>query len=805
MKQPSFEDEDDVVAGPDGIDRSQFQVERLGKVDFTIAAFLAAATFSFLWLWEFPSIHPGSYDSCATAAGVRPPAGVLPGLWAGLMRIVYSVFGCRGGGIVLKLVGRISLSVVAAFVYGFLRELLAFIMKARPQRSVRRTLVMQLSAAIGTMMFVCSDPVWSSGQFFGNSVVPLALTLGAMMFFFSFLRTGRLRYSYLCALMLGVLSAETPFGLVLSLILFALYFVVMNLKPELESPFFKPAVIAVGKWHMTFIFLAGAIVTVGVNVFCFVSNGGLHSNSMAAGALPFMYAGEYFARIADASQLGGWILWSGVCLLPFVVALVKFPAATDEENFLSYSTGLVYLFTGLLALSQGCALPELWFWTYFPVESSFMLDLGMLLLAMALAISITVLGIDSMCRNHLAIARLIYGYEEDDLDESDRAISRRLAERLRRVGIIAVPAFCIAVVVQGRQKTGVREMLSIIDSAVEETVREAEGTSYMFTDGFLDPAIELESRASGGDVKCVPLVGDTKRDAFLRTRAMTSEDDVFAFGFDAGMGLRSWIHEKRQMLDSSSVQTGLDIWKRDGMEMPQVGGMLARPGGWKGEGEPGRGIARAREIAGRMLDFLSTGRIKWCKDEEIRRAFFAAQWHIARMCLRRSEEEDVAGDVDAAIRDADLAARLNARNEMYDNMVMLVDGRIGETSGTATPREGLRMALAKADFTRAALYADLVLSGDPEDADGNFGKGMYYLAAKQYSRAEEFFLRSLKQRPNGAEALNNLAVVNLAQGRFDDADRNISRAIEILPDAVELRNTQKAIAEGRAKAADGPR
>ena len=327
----------------------------------------------------------------------------------------------------------------------------------------------------------------------------------------------------------------------------------------------------------------------------------------------------------------------------------------------------------------------------------------------------------------------------------------------------------------------------------------------MFTDGFLDPAIELESRASGGDVKCVPLVGDTKRDAFLRTRAMTSEDDVFAFGFDAGMGLRSWIHEKRQMLDSSSVQTGLDIWKRDGMEMPQVGGMLARPGGWKGEGEPGRGIARAREIAGRMLDFLSTGRIKWCKDEEIRRAFFAAQWHIARMCLRRSEEEDVAGDVDAAIRDADIAARLNARNEMYDNMVMLVDGRIGETSGTATPREGLRMALAKADFTRAALYADLVLSGDPEDADGNFGKGMYYLAAKQYSRAEEFFLRSLKQRPNGAEALNNLAVVNLAQGRFDDADRNISRAIEILPDAVELRNTQKAIAEGRAKAADGPR
>ena len=82
---------------------------------------------------------------------------------------------------------------------------------------------------------------------------------------------------------------------------------------------------------------------------------------------------------------------------------------------------------------------------------------------------------------------------------------------------------------------------------------------------------------------------------------------------------------------------------------------------------------------------------------------------------------------------------------------------------------------------------------------------MYYLAAKQYSRAEEYFLRSLRSRPEGAEALNNLAVVNLVRGRFDEADRNISKAIEILPNALELRNTQKAIAEGRSKAADGAR
>ena len=808
MKGRSYYDEsEEVSASPviGGEEQQELQVERLGRADFAIAAFLAATTYTLLWLWKFPSLHPGSYDLCAVAAGVRPPAGILPGLWTGMVRIVYAACGCDSGATVLKFLGRISLSVVAAFVYGFLRELLAFIMKARPQRSTRRTLVMQLASVIGTMMFVCSDPVWNTGQFFSSSVVPLALTLGAMMFFFSFMRTGMLRYSYLCAFMLGVLAAESPFGVVLAILFFALYFVVMNLKPDLESPFFKPAVIAVGKWHMTFMFGAGFMVAVCANVVNFVSLGGLGANSMSAGALPIAYAGEYVARAAGASAVGGWILWAGVCLMPFVVSLVKFPSATDEENFLSYSSGLVYLFAGILALSQGCALPELWFWTYFTVASPFLLDMGMLLLAMSLAISITVLGMDSMCRNHMAIARLIYGYEEDDLDESDRAISQRLADWLRRVGIVVVPAFCVLVVVQGRQKTGVREMLAIIDSAVEETVRESAGTSYMFSDGFLDPAVELGSRAAGGNVKCISLVGDTKRDACLRTRAMSAEDDVFAFGQDAGVGLKTWLHEKRGMLDSCSVQAGFDVWKRDGMGMPPAGGMIARPGGWSDENERVRGVRRSREIAGSMLSFLSGGRIKWCTDEAIRNTFFAVGWHIAWMCLMRSEEEDAAGLVEEAIRDADLAERLNAKNEFYERVAALVDGRLGEVAGMTTPREGLKAALARADFAKASLYADLVLSGDPEDADGNFAKGMRCLAGKQYSRAEEFFRRALRRRPDDAAALNNLAVVNLEKGRLDEADKHVSKALEILPDAVELRNTQKAISRARARPDNGAR
>ena len=809
MKRGAYrdEDEEEVSESPviGGEEQPELQIERLDRVDFAIAAFLAATTYALLWLWSFPSLHPGSYDLCAVAAGVRPPAGVLPGLWSGMVRVVYAVFGCDYGATVLKFLGRLSLSVVAAFVYGLLREMLAFIMKARPQRSARRTLVMQLAAAIGTMTFVCSDPVWNTGQFFDESAVPLALTLGATMFFFSFMRTGSLRYSYLCAFMLGVLAAESPFGVVLACLFFALYFVVMNLKPDLESPFLKPAVIAVGKWHMTFMFGAGFVVAVCSNVANFVSLGGLGANAMSAGSLPIAYAGEYISRAMGASAFGGWILWAGVCLMPFMVSLVKFPSATDEENFLSYSSGLVYLFAGILALTQSCALPELWFWTYFPVSSPFLLNMGMLLMSMALAISITVLGIDSMCRNHMAIARLIYGYEEDDLDESDRAISQRLAEWLRRIGIVVVPALCVFVVVQGRQKTGVREMLAIIDSAVEETVRESDGTSYMVTDGFLDPAVELGSRAAGGSLKCISLVGEGKRDACLRTRGMTAEDDVFAFGTDAGVGLRTWLHEKRGMLDKCSVQAGFDIWKRDGKELPSIGGMIARPGGWKDEAERVRGIRRSREIAGRMLSFLSGGGIKWCTDAAVRNAFFAVEWQIARMCLRRSEEEDAAGNVEDAIKDADLGERLNAKNEFYEKAAALIDGRLGEMAGMLTPREGLRASLAKGDFTKASLYADLVLSGDPADADGNFAKGMRYLAQKQYSRAEEFFRRALRQRPDNAAALNNLAVVNLEMGRFAEAEKNVSKALEILPDAVELRNTQKAIAEGRAKAANGAR
>lgn len=783
------------------LDEAELQAEKAGRIsvgDFLVGATLATVVFLLQWLWSYPGIHPSIWNSAAVAAGIRPPTVLAPGYAVAISSIIYKYAGIAAGEVVLRLMGHAFLALSAFFVYLFMREALSFVMRARPQYSPRRRLVMMIASLIGTAAFVASDPVWAAGQFFGENAILLALTVASVEFFFAFLRKGLLKYAYVCSVILGLLIAETPAGLGFLFGFIFLNMLVIKVFPNLESPFFKPALIEVGKWHMTFLLIFAFVIGVAINCATFITHDGLAPLSATIGDLPLKYLRDYTARLTGAASLAGWILLLGLSFGPFLVSMVRFSAAADEERFLAYSTGIVFLFCGAATFLQCASLPALWFWTYVTVGSKYLLALCTLMCALTVACSITILGVDSLCRDHRRLALRVYGGDEALRDEEETVMSPRLTEILRRLGIVIVPIVLLAALFPARVKRSTRAMLAVVKAVIEATVDEAKGAEYLFTDGNLDAAIELESRARGGSLKCISLIGDGPNNVWLRTRGMTNSEDKLSFSFDGAMGLRSWLCDKPESLSKAAVQIGFDLWKRSGRALPPIGGLLSRPLDTD-ERARSNAVHRARALAERAIAVYDAG-ISDSTEDAVKSAFYNVEWRLGRMSLYRAEYEDLTDDPESAMLDMDLMNRLNTRNGTYQELLRENDKRREQMMRRLTPREGLQLALVRADFNLGKVYAEAILGADFENPDANFALAMYYLKEGQYSRAEEFLKRCLIRRPEEPAFYNNLAIIQMRQGKFDAAEINVTRALEIVPESAEVKDTKKKLEKARKAA-----
>lgn len=780
------------------------QTEKIGLGDLVIGGSVAAITLILLTAWQYPGLHPLLWKDAIVAAEVRPAVSVMPGYWQIIATFIYRALGYAGGNSLFRILGHISMALISLLVYSSLREMLAFIMRARPQRSDRRPLVLRIASAVGAFAFVFADPVWTAGQMFSETTVLILLTLGALDSFFVFLRKGTLKYSYICAILLGLLAAESPMGLVLTGLFIGINMFVLKVMPVLNSPFFNPALIAVGKWHMTFLLLGAMVLGVGANCVSFVVHDGLSAIGEGAGYIPLQYLLSYWQCLAGAGDVLGWILFIGVGITPFLVTIMRFPSAADEDRFLPYSTGIVFLICGLVCVSQCCSLSSLWFWSYGHVYSPYMLACGNLLIAFVLAESVTILGVDSLCRNHQNIARRLFGNEEEAPAIAD-STQTLTAAILRKVSIIGIPLVIVATMIPGRPQTSTREMLEIIGDGIKEIVEETEDVEYIFTDGNLDQALELESygRHDKLHLKCLSVMPNiTAMDAYLAIRGLTDDsEDVFCFRHDCGMGLRSWMRDRPERLRNAAVQIGFDLWKRDGRAIPAIGGMLSLPERWNGSDDSKRleGIERTRKLAQRILAVYAKKGYRDCTDSVVCRTFCMLQWRIARMCIYRGERADLSGDLTNALSEVEMAKALNDNNEMYQRMMRSQERFNESLLQRLTPREGLQLALVRADFNMAKVYAETILKIQPDNHDANFAMGMYYASHEQFIRAEEYLKRALIGNSREPAVYNNLAMVQLELGKLEAASINAEKALAIIPDSDAVKDTCHRIREAIRK------
>ena len=87
---------------------------------------------------------------------------------------------------------------------------------------------------------------------------------------------------------------------------------------------------------------------------------------------------------------------------------------------------------------------------------------------------------------------------------------------------------------------------------------------------------------------------------------------------------------------------------------------------------------------------------------------------------------------------------------------------------------------------RARAKLEYALAYAPESAEVNTALGNYWLHANDRGRAKWFYLRALQLDPRTLNALNNLAVLEITEGRLDLAKILLNAALQIEPDDIKL-------------------
>jgi len=787
--------------------RPTIQQESLRGLDWLIAAGLALFTGGLLTFWAFPGLSPHAWEDMAIGAGIRPIKAIFPGFWTAIARGIYSMTGIAQGTFVMKLLGKVIAGLSVGLVYLLLRQVLSITIRVRLQFSRRRFFVVRGTALLGALFFACSDPVWRVGQAFTPSLLLLFMTILVLTLFFGFLMTGRMSQIYYSMFLLGLLSAETPMGFFLLVLVWGVYALALRHDAVASnSPILNPIVEQSSKWHLTFLYAFGLVLGIAANCITYIGFDGLEVFGVTGADMPLIYATHWWNQFVHAASSLGWVLGLGVCVLPFVVATIVLPRAVDEEQFLPYHIGAVYFVVGAVAFAQLAELPPLWFWTWTDmakINSPYFLLVLMLFSAASVVFALAVMAVEVCCRDHrrLAMERFAELNEESGAGKGVEDTDVKPLGLGTKAMLVIVPLLLVAAVLPGRYQGQTRKMLAIINDYAREVLEECGDVRWVFTEGAFDSWLELTAASEGRSLKALSMLSDlvSPRERYIRTRGETNAEEREALAISAPMALRMMEHDHPDRLNEIATQLGFEVWKHHGKSIPLCSGVLSRPAGMSEEDRL-RGVQAANALADRVLDIYYDGGPSKSAGTLVNSLFQIVQWRIARIARMRAERADLDGKKDTALEDESTSDRLDYHNAGLKK-IMHDMAKVSEmTLKSVTPREGLQMANARLDFTTARIYAEQILKDDPDDPFANYGKGMNFYELKQWARAEEFLRKCLIRSPRQPAVWNNLALVCMHTERYEEALKMAHRALSLLPESDEVKDTVRQIEAARDKA-----
>ncbi len=188
----------------------------------------------------------------------------------------------------------------------------------------------------------------------------------------------------------------------------------------------------------------------------------------------------------------------------------------------------------------------------------------------------------------------------------------------------------------GRDTSGeaLAKLQSVTNDYVREVVEEAKGVRVIYTEGMFDDDIRHEAKRRGIELEPIPMINGRGP---LSLKEAVKNDEVVA------------------------LQSGFEIWKRVGKELPLCSGVLARTDKMPEEDRQ-RGIEVARRLGERVLELHKENLIDTMPDGGLKNKLLMIQWRISRIARMRAEREERMGHLKLALKDVELSERLDARN-----------------------------------------------------------------------------------------------------------------------------------------------
>jgi len=757
-----------------------------------------------LYFVTAPGIAPSVWTDAAVAFGTRPPADFFPGLWRCFMMALRHFVPAERLLTLVPVLGSVFLALIAFMAYFLLRGTLTLFVKMYPRHQIRLLRLIGVSALCGTVAFVTCDPLWRSAQAGGSLCFNVFLLFLAMGGLALFARSGRTFSLYVAAFLAGVLTAETPYAVLPTLGGTVIYWFVEKSIIDFSGTQLLRRRTELVRWKATILFVFGFLLSMSAIMGAYVLAGGLEANGLAPGQLALTYFNGWAAQFTASATAAGWLFASVLIVVPFFLVLFMFRPAADEELFLPYRDGLLFCVTGLLALSQLSAISELWIWNWTEraLISSPQLRLFVLALAsLTLTMGVAVLSIYAFCRAHDAHQR-IYVYEESENGPrlADGGLSKRWRARQRLLyGFVALAVLLFALVANCWSSRSYSQRV-LIEAYLDETMREAEGCTDLFTDGRFDDALRLRALFTGRNLKPRGLyLQQTAANTSMLVDGVTRGETALAARQGPAAYLRTLIRDFPEDATNAAFQVGFEQWRRDLRAAPPAGGVMARYAWAPGKREAS--IAAAKELAGRVRDYYVRFGKGMGNDRDAFGYLETVQWRLARMAVLRSEQRDLANDSAGAVAEKKLADDLDSHNASFQRIQDDVIRAERLSPRAITPREALDLALRKADFGQARFYAEQVLVREPTNRPANFAVGMAFAEKGEYTQAVEHLAKAIAPGSKDPVLYNNLAMAQLAVGQFAAARTNAMHAVKLAPKVSAVRDTLKRIDEAERAAA----
>lgn len=822
-------------------------VETSDRTDLFIALGIVGIVGCLLTVFPHSSLHPEFWDAASVAARTRPPESPVVGLWAYVASHVCSLFGLSHGLSVLSVLGRVTGAVLSGVAYLLVRGMFSARIALPPAELVRCSMSMRVSAAVGTLLFACADPVWRQMQFFSSSMLHLLLAAVSLGAFMAFRRGGRLAWLCLSYALVGVLAAESPVGA-----LFAAAYFTVTVAEKYQRRYSRVIMQAQGKsdrrlmrslremrgtakyanavgadadgaeelfdedvareadrsatslenWTFCVFFFSGLLATAFLDSWTFRTLGGMVVRNAGAWDYPVVLFSSWLGQVREVITLDDLLAASAFSVVPCVIVYLLLPLATDPNGKLAFATGWLLTFLGFGAWTQLGPFPRLWYWSWDISRSA--VPSGLVQIVFAFFAASALVGalqvICCSCRSRKL------GIDTIAVADSRPQVVLRVLGRFVLFGMMGL---AVTASTTGCRQPQVRQCVRLLWDYIHLTVDQVKGLRWVFTDGTFDDAVALarEMRHEELPQTVSVMSGHQTYETFLRMRAGRDAEDLPMLEASGAEALRFWVAEKPDHLKASGVQVGFESLKKCRSVRPRPAGISMRVAA-SAEDETifdaydGATVDFSRRV---LAVATEMGKTVYAADRLVGEKLDCMLWRLARLADQRVVASIRRNDLAGAEPHRALAKQLDDANRSYRILSAKLERLKASEGIVLTPREGLEVSLKRADFELARQYAQMVRRRDPMDVNANFALGMWSLENQAYQRAVEYLEFVRLKRPREGVVLNNLALAYLKADNTKMAMELICEAKAVSPDSEEVKRNWREISEqfGKATASDG--